>query len=37
VVLLAAGAMGFILAPAWYIWLGLTLRRSRDWRHGQIL
>jgi len=30
VVLLAAGVTGFILAPAWYIWLGLTLRRSRD-------
>ena len=30
VVLLAAGVTGFILATAWYIWLGLTLRRSRD-------
>ena len=28
VVLLAAGLTGFILAPAWYIWLGLSLRRS---------
>jgi hypothetical protein len=28
VVLLAAGLTGFVLAPAWYIWLGLTLRRS---------
>jgi hypothetical protein len=27
VVLLAAGLTGFILAPAWYIWLGLSLRR----------
>jgi uncharacterized protein DUF4386 len=25
VVLVAAGLTGFILAPAWYIWLGLTL------------
>ena len=30
VVLLAAGVTGFILAPAWYIWLGLSFRRSRD-------
>jgi hypothetical protein len=28
VVLLAAGLTGFLLAPVWYIWLGLTLRRS---------
>ena len=28
VVLLLAGLTGFILAPAWYIWLGLSLRRS---------
>jgi hypothetical protein len=30
VVLVAAGLTGFILAPAWYIWLGLRLRRSPD-------
>jgi hypothetical protein len=30
VVVLAAGLTGFVLAPTWYIWLGLVFRRSRD-------
>ena len=37
VVLLAAGLTGFLLAPVWYIWLGLTLRRSLHCRSCQFL
>jgi hypothetical protein len=31
-VLLAAGLTGFILAPAWYIWLGMTLLNATSRR-----
>ena len=31
---LSVGAGGFALVPAWFVWAGLRLRASGDWRRG---
>jgi hypothetical protein len=37
VVLLVAGIGGVILAPIWYIWLGLMLRRTEVLQYVRLL